>query len=134
MRDEDDHHGEASKLTALMQASVNADLRKIEKLLSRGANIDFVNEASETALTYAIVWNQLDAARLLLEKGAEPEMPPAPSWSPLMYAANEGNSDLVNLLLRYGANRERRDEHRRTASTIADERGFPSLARLIEQA
>lgn len=116
-----------------MRASAHGDLDAIKALVASGVDIDFVSAASETALTYAIVWNQLESAKLLLEKGASVETPPEPSWSPLMYAANEGNTAIVELLLDHGAVKERRDEHGRTAATLARDRGFSRIGQLCER-
>jgi ankyrin repeat protein len=115
----------------LMTACVRGALDMIVSLLVSGEEIDWVNSEFETALTYAVVWNQIDAVELLLQRGADPEVPAKPHWSPLMYAANEGSRASVETLLKHGADRERRDAHGRSASDIARDRGFHAVARLI---
>jgi ankyrin repeat protein len=114
-----------------MQASVCGDLESISRLVASGAEIDEANSLHETALTYAIVWNQVDAVELLLQSGADPEAPKESPWSPLMYAANEGNHVIAETLLRNGADRRRLDDHGRSASAIARDRGFDAVARMI---
>ena len=113
-----------------MLASIRGDLEAINRLVASGADVDQVNSKQETALTYAIVWNQVDALKLLLESGADPNVPETSPWSPLMYAANEGNQTMVRALLRHGADRQRRDDHGRSASDIARAQGFERVARL----
>jgi ankyrin repeat protein len=116
-----------------MKASIQGDLETISRLVASGAEIDQVNAAQETALTYAIVWSQVDAVELLLESGGDPEAPKGSRWSPLMYAANEGNQVVVAALLKHGADSRRRDDQGRTASDIARERGFDTVATMAAE-
>lgn len=128
-----DAHDAPPAHTHLMAASLRGDLETINRLVASGADIDEANSAQETALTYAIAWNQADVVELLLENGADPEAPDGARWSPLMYAANEGNQVVVGALLKHGADGSRRDDHRRTASDIARDRGFDAVARMAAE-
>lgn len=129
--DEGDEREGAPVQTPLMRAGVCGDLESIRRLVASGAELDEANSLNETALTYAIVWSQVDAVELLLQCGADPDAPRGSPWSPLMYAADEGNRAIVEALLRSGADRRRRDDHGRSASDIAKDRGFDAVARMI---
>ncbi len=56
----------------LFDACNFGDMKKVEKLISNGANVNFQTAFNETPLMVAIFRNNNNLARFLLEKGADP--------------------------------------------------------------
>jgi ankyrin repeat protein len=114
--------------TPLMAACAAGRLPLVKQLVANGVNVNDVNREGESALTYAVVWNQEAVVDYLLAVGARPELPPAPAWSPLMYAAFEGNRHIGAALIAKGADVSRKDGHNRTAADIAGMAGHQGWA------
>jgi ankyrin repeat protein len=84
-------------------------------LIDRGVDIDATNHTGKTALSYAVLWDDLDLADALLDLGADPntgawcERPIVISGGTLLYTSNPSGmippagSDMVKLLAEYGA-------------------------------
>ena len=54
-----------------MHRLVKNDFKMVRKLLSRGANIDFVNRNGNTALHLCVKMKRAEAVKFLLEKNAQ---------------------------------------------------------------
>jgi ankyrin repeat protein len=115
----------------MRDACVDGDAARVEQVLEAGEHIDAESADHETALTFAIVWNQPELVSRLLALGANPEAPAQSPWSPLMYAASEGSIECVRALLRAGADRSREDEFGRTAAEVAESANQPDAAGFI---
>jgi ankyrin repeat protein len=88
--------------TALMWA-VN-DLKKIQLLLARGAQVNAVSKDEKSPLLLALnLPNSMAVVQALLAKGANINQADKRGFTPLMAAGFSGNLDLIQLLLAKGA-------------------------------
>ena len=109
---------------ALIEAARKGDLKKVQELLKKGADVNAKDEKEEgiTALMAASIAGHLDIVRLLLKKGADVNAKDAAGRTALMFAAQEKESEdmissapIVKLLLENGAEKKARDKEGRTA-------------------
>lgn len=88
--------------TALMWA-VN-DLKKVQLLLAKGANVNAISKDEKSALRMALsLPNPMPVVQALLAKGANVNQVDKDGLTPLMAAGFSGNLELVQLLLAKGA-------------------------------
>ncbi len=88
--------------TALMWA-VN-DLKKVQLLLAKGANVNAVSKEKNSPLLLAFgLPNSLPVVTALLAKGADVNQAEKDGFTPLMAAGFSGNLELMKLLLAKGA-------------------------------
>ncbi len=90
------------------------------------ANLSFARNA--TPLHSAVAANRTALVRLLISRGAKINAVQDGGFTPLHGAAFNGNADIAGLLLDAGADVSRLTADRKTASTIARERGHDALA------
>ena len=74
----------------------------------------------------------LELVRRLLDAGADPNARSASGGTPLHTAAFTGDRRVLDLLLARGGDVSIRNEQGNTAADIANERGHPEMARLLE--
>jgi uncharacterized protein len=74
----------------------------------------------------------LELVRRLLDAGADPNARSASGGTPLHTAAFTGDRRVLDLLLARGGDASIRNERGNTAADIANERGHPEMARLLE--
>ena len=97
-----DSQSPQSSEAALVKAAEMGDHKKLQELLSSGADVNSRYYA-DTALIRAIVTKRIDTVKLLLEAGANPNLPSA-QGTPLYHAVTVASSpDIVALLIKYGA-------------------------------
>lgn len=97
--------GTASGMTALQKAVHKGDLKRVQELLDKGADI---NEWKfGTALIFAASENRLEIAKLLIERGADVNVLGTNGWTALGFAASESYGDMVDLLIGKGADIDR---------------------------
>jgi ankyrin repeat protein len=101
----------------LARVAGSGDVAAAEKLISRGADLNFQNRSGETPLTFAAAWNQPSTANCLLEHGADPNLSDRTGGTALMLAAQHGTSAMVRDLLAHEAD-----------PTAVDSSGFDALA------
>jgi hypothetical protein len=97
--------------TALMASFRNIEVMKL--LIKSGVNIAAENKAKETALFYAIKFNNLEAVTFLIDIGANINATTVPkaissdkrpfSKTPLIYAKRYASKEVVDLLIKHGA-------------------------------
>ncbi len=88
--------------TALMWAV--SDLKKVQLLLDRGANVNAVSQEKNSPLLLALnLPNTLPVVRALLAKGADVNQADAKGNTPLIAAGFNGNLEVVQTLLAKGA-------------------------------
>ncbi len=74
--------GNNTPLWFAVQGRQPADLRILEQLILRGADINAQGEYGTTALHIACAWGQLEAVKYLVEKGADLEIKDADGLTP----------------------------------------------------
>ena len=127
--DSDDGSQERNDL-AMVRAADDGDARKMEELLSVGANVS-TSWKGLTALTIAAEKGHLEVCKLLLSKGASVSKS-EDGWSPLMVAAQEGHTEVCKLLLETGkANIEEITRKGNTALNLAASKGFARTVELL---
>ncbi len=93
--------GTASALSALHKAALKGDLKKINELLDKGAD---VNEwKMGTPLMFATSGGKLEASKLLVERGADLNRSGQNGWTALGLAAYGSFPDIVDYLIVKGA-------------------------------
>ena len=60
-----------NKNTALVEACENLNLKKVERLLKKGADPDTLNSEDDVILTWACTNNHIELVKLLLSAGAD---------------------------------------------------------------
>jgi len=96
------------------------NVRRVSNLVSRGANVEAVDEAGETALMIAAKKGHTDTVNVLAGTyNANVEAFDQNGWTALMRAAKNGHADTVNVLGTYNANVEAFDEDGWTALMFA---------------
>ncbi len=88
--------------TALMWAV--SDLKKVQLLLAKGANVNAISKDEKSPLRLALTLpNSAAVVKALLAKGANAKQADKNGFTPLMFAGFAGNLELVQLLLAKGA-------------------------------
>jgi len=87
--------------TALHAAVINGKINAIEFLLSKGADIEAFNGASDTAVTIASENGQLETLKFLVSKGAKLNVV-SNVQTPLLAAAENGHLEVVKFLIENG--------------------------------
>jgi ankyrin repeat protein len=80
------------------------NLKNVQKLILKGANIKCIFKYNYTPLLYAISHNHIEIIRLLLEKGANVNEWCSYKMSAILLATSCSNIDIINLLLEFNAN------------------------------
>ncbi|WP_059171300.1 M48 family metallopeptidase [Bacillus sp. FJAT-27445] len=87
----------------LIQAVIMGDTQKAKKLAQDGADLEFEDYNSYTALDWAIKSGDTELVKMLLNEGADPNYETGYSMTPLMTAAEKGNPEILELLKSAGA-------------------------------
>lgn len=139
----EDNFGSSPFITLVMSHDTTNRLTIAQLLIEKGADINNISKGGGSVLGYASEYNLIDVVKLLISKGAEIDARKNNlANTPLMYAANSGNEAIVDLLLAAGADpkAERKVATKagtfeiKTASIIAKEKGFTSLASKLASA
>lgn len=92
--------------TALMMAAFNRNMRAVQTLVKKGAQ---VNQTGWTALHYAAAAGDTEIVAYLLEHYAYIDCESPSGMTPLMIAAREGKEEVVQQLLEAGADASLKD-------------------------
>lgn len=119
-------------LSQLSWASANGYEELVEWLLSRKAEVNFMEEDGTTPIFYAAKGGHLAVLQLLIASGAQvnPESPCIRD-TPLSYAAGGGHEAVVQLLLAKGAKADSKDGEGRTALSHAAGGGHNAIVQLL---
>lgn len=110
---------------ALMIAAFKGNLRAVEALIERGAEI---NKTGWTPLHYAAFVGKNDIVKLLLDKSAYIDAESPNKTTPIMMAARAGHILTVKLLLDEGADATLKNDQGMTAIDFANKYEFKDIA------
>ncbi|KAL8797765.1 MAG: hypothetical protein Q9195_000117 [Heterodermia aff. obscurata] len=116
---------------ALQVAAFDGQLKSMEALVSRHANVNSEDKWSQTALLLASWQNHPDAVQWLLSHGANIDAPNKWGLTPLIVAARFGHTKPMRILLEAEANRELEDHNGYTALALAAFHGHVAAVRLL---
>jgi ankyrin repeat protein len=122
---------QSALLDAIHGRNVHGDPRLLDLLrylVSKGVDLNFVSEYSESGLRVLSRLGRFDAVKLLLEAGANESQL---SWNPLIRAVAIGTHADVKRLLDEGEDPEARDYWQRTAWLVAIAAGNLEAAKLL---
>lgn len=89
------------------------DLKKVQLLLAKGANVNAVSKDENSPLQMALqLPNPMPVVQALLAKGANVNQADKRGFTPLMFAGFSGNMELIQLLLARGGRPESQNERR----------------------
>jgi uncharacterized protein len=120
-------------LTPLMLASHDegSDLYSVEYLISKGADINAIDEIGETALMKAVENKELEIVEFLLQKGAEINILNGDGENALILATRYVNEKMVKYLLENGADKTIVNDHGKTALRYAKELGRHGIVNIL---
>ena len=87
----------------LIAAAVEGDREAVERVLSRGADVNAKDEYSQTALSWAALWGHADVVKRLIDAGADIETEDRSGLTPLANAASHDHYEVAKILLDHGA-------------------------------
>jgi ankyrin repeat protein len=83
----------------LIRATQKGDVRKVERLISSGVNLDIRDNLGWTALIWASYLNWVEVVKFLIEAGANLNIRSNGGKTALMWASCQNHVELVKLLL-----------------------------------
>jgi tetratricopeptide (TPR) repeat protein len=119
-------------LTALQNAIHKGDIKKVQELLDKGADINEWKYG--TPLMMAASEGRIEIATLLVARGADINVQSKNGWCALGFAAEQGQQDMVNLLVAKGADIDLALSGMATWAAWANQMGNAAEAQKIAQA
>jgi ankyrin repeat protein len=124
--------GSPDGTTPLHQAVRQNDLKTVEALLTRGADVKAATRYGVTPIGLAALGGHTAILKRLLDAGADPNTPTPGGETALMTAARTGNIEAVTLLLDRGADVNAKDTVRaQTALMWAVTENHPAIVKLL---
>ena len=121
-----------SQSDALYSAAYYGNAASMQKLLSRGADVNWRHpQGGSSALYVACEFGHATVARLLLSKGASPDQARDDGATALYKVCNDGNIEVAALLLNAGAEVDQMNPQGMTPLWAACHRGEPVLIRAL---
>jgi len=117
--------------TELHDAARKGDVRRVKKLLEKGADPDVKDELGHTPLHLAALLGHVEIVKMLLEHGANPNTQDRSGETPLHHAAYWGRVDVARLLLERGADPDARNGYGKTPLHSAAWRGSVEVVKLL---
>lgn len=115
----------------LRSAAFSGDLRSIQRLIAKGADINSADRDGWTPLVWAQLGDQPEAVKLLIEKGAAINAKDKAGNTVLAHAAMAGRVEIVEVLLAQGAEVETRNRRGWTPLMEASFHGRAEEAELL---
>jgi ankyrin repeat protein len=113
----------------LIMAIADASLKVAQVLIeAKGTNVNFLNQAGESALMYAALKGHLALVKLLISKDADINKS---GWTPLHYACTNGHLEIAQFLLEKGAVVDALSPNETTPLMMAIRAGNIQLVRLL---
>jgi ankyrin repeat protein len=125
---------EGSAWSPLTCAARFGHVEAVERLLDRGADVNYVAGYFGTPLANAAYSGKPNLIRLLILRGADPNRADASRYTPLMWAAASWNLDAVRVLIEAGADVNARDLAGNTALMIAAAHGQDDIVEQLLRA
>ena len=117
--------------TPLHMAAAYGNVRVVELLIEKGADVTQDNEGGETPLHYASKHGHTKVMKILLEHGADVSYKGTGCGTPLQWAARNGQIKAAELLLAHGAYINQQGTSDRTALIDAASYGHVDMVRLL---
>ena len=118
-------------LMPLHQAAVTGQSAMCELLLERGAQVDCLDEDSNTPLHYAAASGSGPSVRVLLKGRAQVDVEQAQGLTPGHWASHKGHADVLAMLIAYGGSVNATAEDGATPLHLAANRGHLATVRLL---
>ena len=115
----------------LIEASVKGDIKKIEELIDKGADIEATDRWGQTALFMA---PSPEVVNALLDKGADIEAQDKIGRTPLINFAGRGDIDIVNALIDKRADIHVKTHYNETAVYVASHKGHHEVVSILSKA
>ncbi|KAJ8132800.1 hypothetical protein O1611_g824 [Lasiodiplodia mahajangana] len=111
-------HESWDQTPAAMAVGFN-QVKVLELLIERNADINIPDRGGRTPLFYAVLFDRSEAIQRLLQAKADPNFLDKNGKSPLHWAAKQGNTEAVELLVKYGTDVNRPDDDGQTPLMFA---------------
>lgn len=115
----------------LLSCVEKSDLKCLEKILGRGADVDAKDHYGWTSLMQAASSGRIDIAKILLSNGAKLELRDNGGTTALSLAAAKGHDKMVALLLEKGANINAKDGKGLDPLMMSSKGGYVTLTRTL---
>ncbi len=115
---------------SLIRAAEKGDLGKVERLMAKGADINFLASDGRYALEAAVSENHPDVARALLAKGAKLHQMPG-KMTPPETAASQGYLDILSAFLDSGYDANTKQAYGYTLLHVAAQEGQSKVIELL---
>jgi ankyrin repeat protein len=120
-----------SQREALIQAIRKKDVRQVQELLEKGADINTKDRFGFPVLVSAAAWGRVEVVKLLLDYGVNVDTETRGGQTALMKASWEDQLDVVRLLLNNGAKINAKDNDGTTALMKASWTGAHNVVKLL---
>ncbi len=117
----------------LFEAVKNADINEINRLLNRGADVNY-RVLNDTTLTFACSEKQSEVALTLIKGGADINATTTDGFTPLALASRNGMTDIVKILIRKGADINVENKGGYTPLHYASEEGHTETVKVLLEA
>ncbi len=115
----------------LLDAAKNGDVKTVEAALVAGADVNYVDNNGDTALTSAALRSHIAIVTVLLDAGANVNQADRLGNTALILAASRGYTNIVRLLLDHNANVNRVNTYGVTALILAAEHGRTEIVGML---
>lgn len=105
--------------------------KTVASLISKGADINKTDTAGNTALFYAIKFNNLKTVKYLIKKGANVKKQNYKRETPLHWAIQSGNVEIVKYLIKKGARVYKEDRDGKTPLHYALNKGNLDMVKYL---
>lgn len=121
-------------IPVLHLAAGDGQVDSVRALLEAGADVSLRDPDGRTALMEGAESGVAEIVTLLVARGAEVNAADALKWTALHGAAFYGRAETVKALLQAGAWADARTDRGQTPRQLAEEMGYPEVARILEKA
>jgi len=126
---EEDNYIDCNPL--LLAVFVRMGVETVEKLITRGCDVNYVNSNNETALLYACKAYDSIIIRILLKNGADPNIESETGETALYCALKRKNNEAVKALLYYGAKTPKSHPDKKSCLYYSINNGTSEISKLL---